>query len=124
MKHKQLTKNFNSKEFDSPDMPFSGLKMDSDFMKKLQKLRSYYGYPISIESGHRSETHNEAVGGVPDSTHVSFEGADVKARNSRERFLLVKLALLVGFTRIGINETTIHLDSSKDEDQRVLWHYY
>ena len=49
--HTQLSKNFNSKEFDSPDIKFSGKNISLDLIVKLQSLRDLYKKPIVIISG-------------------------------------------------------------------------
>jgi len=122
--HTQLSKNFNSKEFDSPDIKFSGKNISLDLIVKLQSLRDLYKKPIVIISGVRSKQHNLKIGGVPNSAHVIFQAADIKVNNSHDRFLLLKLALQVGFNRIGINKNSLHLDVSKSGPQNVIWDYY
>jgi zinc D-Ala-D-Ala carboxypeptidase len=42
----------------------------------LEKVRALLGAPLNIDSGYRCEALNKAVGGVPDSAHVSGYAAD------------------------------------------------
>ena len=42
----------------------------------LEKLRSYYGKPITITSGQRCKTQNKLVGGISTSTHMKGKAAD------------------------------------------------
>lgn len=42
----------------------------------LQPVRNHFGEPIIITSGYRCPELNQAVGGVPDSYHVTGEAAD------------------------------------------------
>ena len=42
----------------------------------LQPIRDLYDRPVVVTSGFRCPELNEAVGGVPDSLHVTGEGAD------------------------------------------------
>lgn len=120
----QLTKNFNSREFDSPDAPNSGINISRLFVHKLQRMRDIYGKPIVIISGVRTKKRNKKVGGVPNSTHMLFTGADIKVKKSRDMFLLLNAALQVGFVRIGVNNGSMHLDNSYDKPQDVIWTYY
>ncbi len=41
-----------------------------------QLLRNHFGWPLMISSGARCEAVNKAVGGVPDSCHLSGEAFD------------------------------------------------
>ena len=45
--------------------------------KNLQVLRDEVKMPIRINSGHRSEAHNKAVGGAVNSQHVLGTAADI-----------------------------------------------
>lgn len=123
MKGIQFTKNFNSKEFDSPDLPNSGINMNREFVKKLQRIRTLIGEPLHINSGYRTKMHNAKIGGIYNSEHLNGKAADIFTRNSQIRFLIIKLALEIGFTRIGIGTNFIHLDISSDKPDDVIWLY-
>lgn len=43
----------------------------------LEKLRAYFGKPITITSGLRCKKHNAAVGGVSNSQHMYGKAADI-----------------------------------------------
>lgn len=122
--HKQLTKNFNSKEFDSPDEIFSGLKMDFQFVMELQRLRDLVNEPLKISSGYRTSSHNKKINGAVHSAHLSGNAADIVVSNSTLRYLIVTYALKIGFHRIGIGKNFVHLDNSKSSGSHVIWHYY
>lgn len=70
-------KYFTLSEFDSPDMEGSGSNMDATLLDMLDSLREHYGKPIRITSGFRTEKHNAAVGGVPDSSHMRGYAVDI-----------------------------------------------
>ena len=57
-------RNFNLKEFDSPDLSGSGLNMDKDFLSMLDNARDIAKTPFKITSGYRTKEHNVKVGGV------------------------------------------------------------
>ena len=46
---------FTLSEFDSPDLPNSGVNMDSQFLTKLETAREYAGIPFRITSGYRTK---------------------------------------------------------------------
>jgi len=116
-------KYFTLSEFDSPDLPNSGINMDKQLLELLDELRFRYGKPIRITSGYRTKEHNEAVGGVPDSSHLRGLAVDIAATSSRERHNLLRLAIEVGFNRIGIAKTFIHLDIDSDKPEKCVWAY-
>ncbi|MFZ7134357.1 MAG: D-Ala-D-Ala carboxypeptidase family metallohydrolase [Eubacteriales bacterium] len=60
---KQLTKNFNEKEFACPCCGKTVINMD--IVNKLQKLRDFIGFPIVITSGYRCDKYNKSIGGYP-----------------------------------------------------------
>jgi uncharacterized protein YcbK (DUF882 family) len=115
--------NFTHSEFDSPDEPGSGAKMDQLFLNQLDDARSIAGVPFIINSGYRSVSHNVVVGGKIGSSHTKGCAADIKVMNSLHRFLILNALINVGVTRIGIGDTFIHADSDKDKVDKVIWLY-
>ena len=110
-------------EFDSPDLPGSGEFMDQDFLDLLDKARERAGVPFRITSGYRSEQHNKDVGGVKNSSHRYGLAADISCVNSARRFLIIEALLYVGFTRIGIADTFIHVDLDTNKQPNLIWTY-
>ena len=47
----------------------------------LEPLRKMLGYPVRINSGYRSARLNKAVGGVPNSYHLTGRAADIFCKN-------------------------------------------
>jgi len=116
-------KYFNYEEFNSPDLDDSGKKVSNELISMLDVARKKYGKSISINSGYRTRDHNAKVGGTPNSSHLKGLAADIKCVNSTDRFKLEGILREVGFKRIGIGETFIHIDIDKDKSQNVLWTY-
>lgn len=114
---------FASHEFDSPDEPGSGVHMQFDLVSRLDALRAELGYPLRINSGIRSAAHNTEVDGVNGSAHVSGFAADIYCRSSRDRLYLLRAAMHLGFHRIGIGTTFIHLDVDPTKPPDVAWLY-
>jgi len=116
-------KYFTYSEFDSPDSPRSGLKMNKYFLKVLDEARDIAGIPFKISSGYRTKKHNKAVGGVEGSSHTLGLAVDIHCNNSISRMIIIKAALEAGITRIGIASNFIHLDVDEDKPQNVIWTY-
>ena len=74
---------FTLSEFDSPDLPNSGVNMDRDFLAKLEIAREYAGTPFRITSGYRTAERNKQVGGVPDSAHTKGHAADIACSSGK-----------------------------------------
>lgn len=116
-------RNFDPKEFESPDIEGSGYNMQAGFMEMLQHARKIANIPFVITSGYRSEAHNKAVGGVANSSHLKGLAADIRVRNGIERLTILSALLQAGFRRIGIGESFIHVDLDSDKPASV-WTYY
>lgn len=125
-------------DFGEAEFRDGGPEPHIDFLRKLQLARSicrdlcyekgYSDIPFAINSGSRSETKNQQVGGKPDSTHLYGRACDIEAESSRARFFIVKSLLLAGFTRIGIGDGFVHVDDGErldeiEKDPDVLWLY-
>ncbi len=105
-------KYFDYEEFDSPDKPGSGEEfMDKCLLKKLNKCREEAGMPLTINSGYRTVEHNEEINGNSNSSHLRGYAVDIACNDSVSRLKIIKSALRVGFRRIGVGETFIHLDT-------------
>lgn len=114
---------FKPQEFDSPDLPGSGSKMDLAFIAKLDKLREAIKRPLIITSGFRTLKHNDKVGGVDSSSHTTGNAVDIAAPSSGDRYAIIEAAMRLGFRRIGIGSTFIHIDDSIRHAQDVCWTY-
>jgi len=116
-------KYFNHEEFDSPDVKGSGKLMDPKLLEMIDEAREIYGKPIRVTSGYRTEAHNRKVGGVKSSSHLKGLAIDVACVKSDDRFEMLTALLKVGFNRIGVASTFIHVDIDKDKSQNVIWTY-
>ncbi len=120
-------KSMDLSAFDSPDRPGSGHCMDKELITMLQQLEIQTGYPIFkwINSGARSAFWNSKVGGVSNSSHkMPFcKAVDIKAPSKAIRNRLVLVARNIGFKRIGVGNTFVHLDTDTNKSQYVAWGY-
>ena len=97
-------------------------RMQDHFIHQLDDLRQRCGWPFIITSGYRDpshsvERHKKNGGG----THTQGIAADIRVQNGQQRHELVKHAMDMGFSGIGIAKTFVHVDQRKDIP--VLWNY-
>ena len=116
-------KYFKLEEFESPDLPNSGVNMDGAFLTMLNDARDIAQIPFEINSGYRTKERNELVKGKKDSSHLIGKAADIACSGSRERWIILDSLIKVGFNRIGIADTFIHVDSDKSKSPDVIWTY-
>jgi zinc D-Ala-D-Ala carboxypeptidase len=115
---------FKFSEFDSPDLPGSGMSMQADFLTKLVEARKEANIPFHITSGFRTPVHNKKVKGEKNSAHLRGYAADIAAPTSLDRYTIITAALKVGFNRIGVGKTYVHLDNDPTLPPNVMWDYY
>lgn len=96
--------------------------MSKEFLFVLDEARKFAGIPFIINSAYRSPEHPLSIKN-PNSSHIKGLAVDIKATDSKTRFKIVKALIEVGFTRIGIADTFIHVDLDLDKTQNVIWTY-
>ncbi len=113
---------FKPDEFEDPE------KMGVEFLRRLHKARKLAGVPFRVLDTLRDDSRS-AHGDVPGIA------VDLQCLNSRERFIIFKAALDVGFERIGIYRGTngmfrgkkkkdgggVHLDMSESKSSEHMW---
>ena len=98
-------------------------KMDKEFLIKLDRAREVAQIPFKINSAYRTPEHNAKIGGKPNSSHLKGLAVDISVTDSRSRFIVLKSLIQVGFNRIGVAKTFIHVDDDKDKSPEVVWVY-
>ena len=116
-------KNFKASEFNCKHTGKN--EMTHEFMEKLQQLRDAYGKSIVITSGYRDPSHPvEKAKGQP-GTHSKGIACDIQIGDGAQMYELLKLALALGFTGIGVGNRPghkmLHLDIRKTTP--VVWSY-
>ena len=90
-------KYFEESEFSEFD------KMDPVLLTMLDDLREEYGYPIQLTSTYRSPDHPIEAKKSKPGEHAHGAAVDIACVGGEATFKLVKAAIEVGFTRIGIS---------------------
>ena len=96
--------------------------MNKDFLFVLDEAREFAGIPFIINSAYRSPNHPLSVKN-PSSSHIKGLAVDIKATDNATRFKIVEALISVGFTRIGIADTFVHVDLDFDKRQNIIWTY-
>jgi len=95
--------------------------IDSDVVRRMERLREYCGFPLIITSGYRSPQKNEEVGGAGGSYHLKGQAVDVSIKGFSPSMLyrLLKGAFIVGFGGIILYPSHLHLDIREVEIFKV-----
>lgn len=96
-------------------------QIEIELVEKLDRARYEAGVPFTITSGYRSEAHNSAVGGSPNSAHMLGLAADIACDDSLTRFAMLRAIFNEGFARVGIYDDFIHVDIARDRINEVAW---
>ena len=59
----------------------------------------------------------------PNSSHIKGLAVDISVKDSRTRFIILDALIKVGFNRIGIADTFIHVDDDRNKACGVIWTY-
>lgn len=105
-------------------------KMDLVFLEQLDELRHMYGKPLVVTSGYRCPEHNAKVSSTGlTGPHTTGRAADLRVDRA-EALHLLKLALALGFTGIGVNQKGggrfLHVDNlpnAPGQPRPTLWSY-
>ena len=100
--------------------------MDPNLLEMLDDLREAYGYPITLTSTYRSPQHPIEARKSKPGEHTYGAAVDILSDSGGKTFRLVKAAIEVGFTRIGISRKKgfIHLGIGyPGAPEKTIWTY-
>lgn len=78
--HIYLSKNFKVNEFACNDGTDT-IYIDESLVSFLQKIRTWAGAPVFLNSAYRTESYNKKIGGVTNSYHIKGQAADISVKN-------------------------------------------
>tara|TARA_B100001059_G_scaffold233869_1_gene274939 strand:+ start:846 stop:1190 length:345 start_codon:yes stop_codon:yes gene_type:complete len=113
-------KYFEESEFNGFEM------MDEKLLSMLDDLREAYGYPIKLTSTYRSPDHPIEAKKSKPGEHAYGAAVDIACVGGEATFKLVKAAIEVGFTRIGISRKSnfVHVGIGyPDAPDTTIWTY-
>ena len=96
-------------------------EMSTEFIERLDGLRSVCGFPFIVTSGYRSPSHSIEARTETPGQHAQGIAADIKVVGGAQRRLLVEKALDMGFTGVGVDKNFVHVDIRTTTP--VLWVY-
>lgn len=102
---------FKPEEFAACEPSCSLADMDEDFMSRLDDARAICAIPFSLNSAYRSVEYERRRGRTGTSSHCKGLAVDISCITSVCRLKMVVSLLAVGFRRIGIYPTFIHVDA-------------
>ena len=89
----------------------------------LDPLREWYGKPINVNSGYRSQKLNKAVGGVNNSFHLNGCGVDIDTNSTEENKKLFEyIKNNLPFTELGWegNGSWIHVGYNGNNNKETF----
>lgn len=107
--------NFSPNELASKDD--GSLRVNYKALDALQQLRTMWRRPMLIGSAYRTAKHNSAVGGAPQSLHLTARAYDVSMRGYSDAATVsfIYYATVAGFTGFGLYldrpNPFIHIDT-------------
>lgn len=119
----KLSKNFTVAEMACKGTSCcSTVKVDTDLVTYLQKIRDHFGKPVTINSGYRCDAHNKAVGGASGSLHTKGQAADISVKDVKPAEV-AKYAESIGVLGIGLYEgkdgNFVHIDT---RTSKAFWY--
>ena len=101
-------KHFDLSEF---DCTHTGLnRMDENFLRRLDELRTRCNFPFSITSGYRDKTHPVEAIKHQAGQHNLGVAADIRITNGAMRHTILREAMGMEFAGIGVARGFIHID--------------
>jgi len=86
----------------------------------INKARHLAGIPFIVNSCVRCEKHNKNIGGSKTSSHLTGLAIDISAKGYETKYLIVDSLLKVGFKRILMYKTFIHVDIDLAKTNPIL----
>ena len=97
-------------------------EIEDELILALDELREACGFPFVITSGYRSPQHPIELGKIKPGTHAQGIAADIAVSSGIQRHTIVKKAIELGFSGIGVANGFVHVDV-RPTDVPVMWTY-
>lgn len=110
---------FKEKEFTRCTPPCKLTDLDEAFLYKLDEARDLCDFPFIVNSAYRSKAYELSKGRKGTSSHCKGLAMDIACGSSHVREAILSALIRVGFRRIGIYPTFIHVDADEDKISAV-----
>lgn len=114
---------FKEKEFNNCVPSCSLQDMDQEFINKLDRLRETIGIPLVLNCAYRSKEHDLSKGRSGTGDHPKRKGVDIRCNTSQNRYRILHAAFKLGFKRIGVAKSFIHVGDGDNLPKDVVWLY-
>jgi uncharacterized protein YcbK (DUF882 family) len=111
---------FKPYEFEQATPPSMMSDMDEDFMLKIDSARHIAQTPFKITSAYRKKSYELMMGRDGTSTHTKGKALDIHCDDYISRYKIVHALMKVGFKRIIIYKSWIHVDDDEDKIKPML----
>ncbi|MBQ9990190.1 MAG: peptidoglycan-binding protein [Lachnospiraceae bacterium] len=108
--NKAISANFRVKEFACKDKSDTIVIHDAFVKEKLQKIRSYFGMPVTFNSAYRTPEHNKREGGASNSFHLKGRAFDIVVRG-KTPVEVARYAASIGIKGVIQYSWGVHVDS-------------
>ena len=111
----RLSDSFRVREFACHDGSDT-VKVDTDLVKQLQRIRNWAGASVIVSSGYRTVSWNRTIGGAEKSRHLSGMAADIYIKDRKKTITEIsRFAEAIGCTGIERNEDSsyVHIDTRR-----------
>lgn len=109
----KISEHFTLGEFQCRDGSDT-VKYSTELLAMLEKLRSYGGFSIQINSGYRTVAYNQKIGGASRSQHIDGTAADIVVKKDGKIIagkLICCLCQTLGFRGVAfISNQSTHVD--------------
>lgn len=117
----KVSEHFTLGEFASKDGADKVLYSE-ELLSKLEELRAYGGFTITVNSGYRTASYNRKIGGASLSQHVEGTAADIAVKKDGtavDARLICCLCQTLGFKGVAyISSRSLHVDMRKSGTYR------
>lgn len=115
---KKISTNFTVKEFACKDGS-DYILIDTELVKLLQSIRTYFGKPVVINSAYRNADYNKKIGGATSSQHVEGRAADIVVQGvDPKKVAEYAESLMPKKGGIGLYSNFTHVDT---RSKRARW---
>jgi uncharacterized membrane protein YqhA len=105
----KLSANFTVKEFKCNDNT-DKILIDIDLVNLLQKIRTHFNKPVTINSAYRTPTYNKKVGGASNSQHLKGTAADIVVSGVSPVIVAMYAEEIVA-GGVGLYDNFVHIDT-------------